>query len=94
MMYKKCSKFHWRTLKSFNLIKTVYELFDNPLYSTTSQIMLSMILRLTFVLFVSKRHLIWNKDTLRSIRSLQKIKMLKLRIWNAAAFVLKVSCSR
>ena len=32
MMFKKCSKFHWSTIRSFDFIKTVYELFDNPSY--------------------------------------------------------------
>ena len=32
MMFKKCSKFHWSTIKGFDFIKTVYELFDNPSY--------------------------------------------------------------
>ena len=30
MMFNKCSNFHYCILRSFNLIETVYELFDNP----------------------------------------------------------------
>ena len=32
MIFKKCPKLHWYTLRGFNFIKSIYELFDNLSY--------------------------------------------------------------
>ena len=42
-MFKKCSKFHSCTLRGFNFIKTVYELFDKPSYKEKKQVSFDLV---------------------------------------------------
>ena len=37
MMFKKCSNFHWCTLRGFDFIETVHELFDNLSFKSYSE---------------------------------------------------------
>ena len=42
IMVKKCSKFHWSTMRGFDSIKTIYELFDNTSYMILNLTMCSI----------------------------------------------------
>ena len=58
MVFKKCSKFHRCSLRGFNLIETVCELFDNLSYVHLSTAYIYIYMRITFY-----HHVTWQYDS-------------------------------
>ena len=86
-MFKKCSKFYWSTIRGFDFMKTVYELFDNPSYCAYRKIVVHLKLSLFgSCCFNTKGNILL--AALKKIIANQIIQIIFLKIHNNERFCL------